>query len=112
MSTTTWSPRSHQDYENLKGFEVFTSDNEKLGKIDEVFHPPVDMPQARGSHYFKVNPGPLKKLFTDQDEVFVSESLISRVEPTDDRIILEVPKSRIGQTNWSRPANYDTFRRY
>lgn len=112
MSTTMWNPTTHQDYEQLKGFEVFTSDNEKLGKIDEVYHPPMDMPQARGNHYFRVNPGSLKKLFTDQDEVFVAETMIRKVEPTDDRIILEVPKSQIKQTNWSRPANYDTFRRY
>jgi hypothetical protein len=112
MSTTMWNPTTHQDYEQLKGFEVFTSDDEKLGKIDEVFHPPVEMPQARGRHYFKVDPGTLKKLFSDQDEVFVSESMIRRVDTADDRIVLEVPKSQIGKTNWSRPADYNTYRRY
>ncbi|RIK40478.1 MAG: hypothetical protein DCC58_13815 [Chloroflexi bacterium] len=112
MSTTLWNPTTHQDYERLKGFEVYTSDDEKLGKIDEVFHPPVDMPQARGGHYFRVDPGMLKKLFTDQDEIFISEQMIRTVSTNDDKIVLEVPKSHIGQTDWGRPANFNTLRRY
>ena len=112
MSTTMWNPTTHEDYEQLKGFEVFTSDDEKLGKIDEVFHPAMDMPQAKGNHYFKVDPGMLKKVFTDQDEVYVSESLIRTVDTKDDKVILEVPKSRVSQTNWSRPSNYESYRHY
>lgn len=112
MRTSMWNPTTHQDYEQLKGFEVFTSDNEKLGKIDEVYHPPVEMPQARGRHYFKVDPGALKKLFSGQDEVFVSESMIRAIDPTEDRIILEAPKSQISQTDWSQPADFHTYRRF
>jgi ribosomal 30S subunit maturation factor RimM len=108
---TTWFPTSHEDYEQLKGFEVFTSDDEKLGKIAEVYHPNEDMPQARGSHYFLVDPGALKKLFTDQGEVFVAESMIRRVDDKDDKIILEIPKSQVEKTNWGRPTNYATYRR-
>ena len=38
MSTTQtlWNPLTHQDYEPLKGFAVYTSDDEKLGTIDDV----------------------------------------------------------------------------
>ncbi len=112
MSTTTWNPTTHTDYETLKGFAVYTSDNEKLGTIAEVCHPALDMPAARGQHYFRVDPGTLKKLFTDADEVFVPEQLVRKVDPADDKVILEVPKAEVKRTDWSRPANYETFRRY
>lgn len=111
MSTTMWNPTRHEDYDTLKGYEVFTSDNEKLGKISEVCHPAMDMPTARGRHYFKVDPGTLKKWFTDADEVFVPERLVSMIEPDADRVILEVPKARIEHTDWSRPHDFDTYRR-
>ncbi len=111
MSTTTWNPTTHTDYETLKGFDVYTSDDEKLGTIAEVCHPAIDMPAARGSHYFRVDPGTLKKLFTDADEVFVPERLVRMVTPDEQAVILDVTKSMITATDWSRPANFDTFRR-
>jgi hypothetical protein len=112
MSMTNWNPTTHADYETLKGFEVYTSDDEKLGKIAEVLHPQTTSTTVRGGHYFRVDPGAMKKLFTDQDEVFVPENLIRSVDPRDDKVILEVPKNRIQQTDWSRPSNIDAFRRY
>jgi len=107
----TWNPVTHEDYEQLKGFEVFTSDNEKLGKIDQVMHPATSMPQARGQHYFRVDPGTLKRLFSGEDEVFVPETLVRSVDVADDKIILEVPKSSVPTKDWSRPAHFDSYRR-
>jgi hypothetical protein len=112
MSTTTFTPLTHQDYDRLKGFEVFTSDNEKLGTIAEVCHPAMDMPAARGNHYFRVEPGTLKKLFTDAEEVFVPEQLIRSVDLQDDTVVLDVPKARVQQTDWSRPGDFETYRRF
>src|SRR5215207_2351979 len=113
MSTTrtAWMPLTHDDYDTLKGFAVYTSDDEKLGTIQEIFHPATPMPSARGSHVFRVEPGALQKLFGGQDEVFVSERLISRVEPAEDKVILEVPKASLTQQDWRRPRDLDTFRR-
>jgi hypothetical protein len=37
---------------------------------------------------------------------------VRKVDPADDKVILEVPKARIKKTDWSRPANFDTFRRF
>jgi ribosomal 30S subunit maturation factor RimM len=108
----TWNPVTHEDYEQLKGFEVFSSDNEKLGKIDQVMHPATGMPQARGQHYFRVDPGTLKRLFSGDDEVYVPETLVRSVDIQDDKVILEVPKSQVAKTDWRRPANFDTFERY
>ena len=111
MSAMSWNPTTHADYETLKGFDVYTSDDEKLGTIAEVCHPATEMPAARGGHYFRVDPGTLKKLFTDADEVFVPEHLVRMVQPEDEKVILEVTKDRIQQTDWTRPDNFDTFSR-
>ena len=34
--TKTWNPSTHADYDRLKGMDVFTSDDEKIGTVDEV----------------------------------------------------------------------------
>ena len=110
MSTTTWNPSTHDEYDTLKGFDVYSSDNEKLGTIKEVCHPATAMPDARGGHYFRVDPGTLKKLFSDKDEVFIAETMIREVRPDDDKVILSVPKDRIQHEEWDRPGNFDTYR--
>ena len=110
MSTTTWNPTTHDEYDMLNGFDVYSSDNEKLGTIKEVCHPAAAMPAARGGHYFRVDPGKLKKLFSDQDEVFVAETMIREVRTDDDRVILSVPKDRVQNEEWGRPHDFDTYR--
>jgi hypothetical protein len=42
----------------------------------------------------------------------VPEQLIRAVNPEEDTVILEVPKARVQQTDWSRPGDYDTFSRF
>jgi hypothetical protein len=108
----TWMPMTHDEYDALKGYDVYTSDNEKLGTIKEVLHPDAAMPTVRGGHYFKVEPGMLKQLFSDQDEVYVPEQVIMRVDPAEDKVVLEVPKSQLTSQNWGRPRNIDTFNRH
>lgn len=111
MSYTSWQPTSHDDYETLKGFDVYTSDDEKLGTIKEVVHPTsTGMDAAIGGHYFRVEPGTLKKLFSDQDEVFVSETMIRDVRPEEDKVILSLRKESVQNTDWSRPVNTTTTR--
>ena len=68
------------------------------------------MPEARGGHYFRVDPGALKKLFSDQDEVFVSETMIREVRPDDDKVVLSIPKDRVQHEEWGRPRDFDTYR--
>jgi hypothetical protein len=109
--STTWNPITHTDYDTLKGYDVYSSDNEKLGTIKEVLHPQMDMPAARGNHSFRVEPGMMKKLFGDRDEVFVSESLIRTVNPGDEKVVLSVAKDRLLNETWERPKNFDSFRR-
>ena len=111
MSTTMWNPTGHADYDSLKGFEVYTSDNEKIGTIAEICHPAMEMPTARGKHYFRVDPGALKKLFTDADEVYVPERLVSMIDPDEDKVILAVPSSQVMHTDWRRPHDFATYHR-
>ncbi len=111
MSTTMWNPTRHEDYDTLKGFDVYSADQEKLGTVKEILHPQSTSTTARGGHYFKIEPGMMKKLFSDQDEVFVSEAMIERVLPADDRIVLTVTKDRIEHEDWSKSRDIETFRR-
>jgi sporulation protein YlmC with PRC-barrel domain len=111
MSTMTWNPQSHSDYDLLKGYDVYTSDDEKVGTIKDVLHPPTEMPTARGRHYFKVEPGMLKQLFSDQDEFYLPERLIQTVQPQEDKVILEMPKSRLKNADWMQPRDVNSFRR-
>jgi hypothetical protein len=109
-TTTTWNPMTHEEYDLLLGFDVYSSDNEKLGTIKEVCHPAVSMPAARGEHYFRVEPGMLKKLFSDLDEVFIAETMIRDVRPDDGRVVLNVSKDRIIEHDWDRPHDFDSYR--
>jgi ribosomal 30S subunit maturation factor RimM len=109
--SSTWHPTTHADYDTLKGFDVYSSDDEKLGTIKEVLHPQTTGRMVTGGHYFRVDPGALKKLFSDQDEVFVAETMIRRVDAAEDKVVLEVTKDRIQHETWSQPADFDTYRR-
>ncbi len=111
MRTMTWNPTTHTDYDTLKGFTVYTFDNEKVGTIKEVFHPHEELPTARGKHYFKVEPGMLKQWFSDQEEFFLPERLIGEVLPNEEKVVLEIPKAQLKQEDWRRPREIDTFRR-
>jgi hypothetical protein len=111
MSSTTrtrWNPTTHDDYNELKNVDVFTSDDEKIGTIEEVLHP------ASGStspteHYFRVDPGFFDKL-TGDDEMYVRASMVEFV--SDDRVVIETPKDRIESTDWTAPGNMDSYKRY
>ncbi len=111
MSTMDWSPMTHEEYDVLKDLEVYTSDNEKIGTIKEVLHPREEMPAARGRHYFKVEPGMLKQWFSDQEEFFLPERLIDEALPNEGKVILEVPKDSLKAQDWSRPPEFESFRR-
>ena len=109
MTTTTWTPTAHEEYDALKGRDVFSADGEKLGSIDAVFHPAQAMPEARGGHYFLVKPGMLKNWFGGS-EFYVPETAIAAV--TGDGLELAYPKDRLDAQGWStKPAELDRFNR-
>ena len=109
VTTTVWNPNAHEDYDKLKGLQVYTSDDEKLGTIEQVFHPQSEMPEARGNHYFLVKPGAWKELLGG-DEVYVPESAISAV--SEERAVLTFSKDQLKEQGWSTPpADLDRMRR-
>jgi hypothetical protein len=62
-ATTTWNPMTHTDYDTLKDKEVLSANGESVGSITGVVHPNMDMPAARGRHFFLLDPGLLKDWF-------------------------------------------------
>jgi sporulation protein YlmC with PRC-barrel domain len=107
MSMMNWNPTTHQDYDVLKGKDVFTSDNEKIGTVDQVLHPANDS-TARDQHYFLVKPSMLDRL-SGQDELYIPATTVQMVG--EDRLVLETPTARIEAANWSQPRNVKSFRR-
>jgi sporulation protein YlmC with PRC-barrel domain len=103
----TWNPMSHHDYDVLKGKSVFTSDNEKIGTVDQVLHP-ASGSTAPDQHYLLVKPGMMEKL-TGEDELYIPATTVQTVG--DDRLILETTKARAERANWTKPMDVDTFRR-
>lgn len=108
--SATWNPSTHDDYDILKGFEVYSADDEKLGTIKDVLHPREEMPAARGKHYFRVEPGMMKKLFSDQEEIFVPERLVQTVRSEDHRVVLEVTKDWVQGEDWATPSDVNVYR--
>ena len=107
---TEWNPRTHEDHDALRGRVVYTADNVRVGTIMHVFHPLADMPEARGGHYFLVEPdaehSPLGR-----DEVFVPERVVRRNQPDQDTVVLEMPARDLKDQQWNRPSDFDRYRR-
>ena len=78
----------HTDYDILKGKEVFSANGESVGSIAGTFHPNMDMPAARGRHYFLLDPGLIKDWFQGFDQVYLPESSIESVSA--DRVVLNL----------------------
>ena len=110
--STRWTPTTHADYDALKGRDVISADGEKVGSISEILHPNMEMPQARGRHYFLLDPGLLKDWFGGLDKAYLPEASIDQISP--DRVVLNLRSDQIKQRSkeWSRePASLDTYRR-
>lgn len=105
--STTWTFNTHEDYDALKGKDVFTADDDKIGTVDEVLHPANDS-TAPDQHYFLVKPGMLDKLI-GEDELFVPATAVQFV--SEDRVMLQTTKDAVKSVDWSPPRNVDNFRR-
>ena len=110
--TTTWNPMKHTDYDILKGKEVFSANVESVGSIAGTFHPNMDMPAARGRHYFLLDPGLIKDWFQGFDQVYLPESSIESVSA--DRVVLNLTSEQIKQRGkeWTKePTGLTSYRR-
>src|SRR5688500_1402835 len=103
--TTTWNPMTHADYDTLKGKDVFSTDGEKVGSISEILHPNMDMPAARGRHFFLLDPGLMKDWFGGFDQVYLPESTLDEVRS--DRVLLNLTAEQVKQrgTEWTTQPN-------
>jgi hypothetical protein len=103
---------THADYDLLQGREVFSADGEKVGSIAGIFHPNMDMPAARGRHYFLLDPGLIKDWFGGFDQVYLPESAIESVSP--DRVALNLTAEQVKKqgTQWTaEPRGLASYRR-
>jgi hypothetical protein len=110
--TTTWNPMTHSDYDVLKGKDVFSADGEKVGSIAEILHPNMDMPAARGRHFFLLDPGLMKDWFGGFNQVYLPESTIGEVGS--DRVTLSLTAEQIKQrgNEWTtQPTGVADYRR-
>ncbi len=105
---TTWNPQTHEDYQRLKGRAVYAADGQEVGTLRAVFHPPLDMPEARGHHYFLVETGTLAPRY-GEDVLYLAEELLGEVH--DDRIILTVPSKDLKGDLIRAPHNLGSFDR-
>jgi rRNA processing protein Gar1 len=102
-----FNPQTHEEYDAIKGRDVYSADNEKIGTIDQVLHP-ANESTSKDQHFFLVKPGMVDKL-SGQDEMYIPASVISMV--SEDRVILETSTASIRDANWSKPRDMSMFRR-
>jgi hypothetical protein len=106
-----WNPMTHADYDTLTDQDVYSADGQKIGTIRTALHPRQDMPQAKGRHYFLLDPTLIKDWFQGFDEVYLPESAIAAVQA--DRVVLNLTADQIKQRSqdWTRqPAGIDQYR--
>lgn len=111
-TVATWNPMTHADYDVLKGKDVFSADGEKVGSISQVLHPNMEMPAARGQHFFLLEPGLMKDWFGGFNQVYLPESALDDVRS--DRISLNLTADQIKQrgNEWTaQPSGLASYRR-
>lgn len=104
---TQWNPTSHDEYDALKGMDVYTSDDQKIGTVDQVLHPATNS-TARDQHFFLVKPGMLDRL-TGSDDLYIPATTVQYVG--EDRLILETPSDLVDPKRWPEPTDVGTYRR-
>jgi hypothetical protein len=103
-TTPVWNPQTPEDYDALKGYAVFSSDNEPVGTVAAVFHPKATVPATDGGYYFAVKAGLLTNLF-EADEVYIPETAIRAV--ADGQVTLGVAKAALQAQKWAaKPASW------
>lgn len=111
-TTTSWNPTSHTDYDILKGREVVSADGETVGSIAQILHPHLAMPEARGHHYFLLDPGPWKDWFGGLDKAYLPETSLAVVGP--ERVVINLTAEQVKERSEEypqEPVDMNSFRR-
>lgn len=109
---TSWNPTTHTDYDLLKGREVVSSDGETMGSIAQILHPHLLMPDARGHHFFLLDPGPRKEWYGGLDKAYLPETALSLVGPK--RVVINLTAEQVKQRSEDyprEPVEMNSFRR-
>ena len=83
------------DYESAKGLDVYGSDGQKIGTVDEVL-----TDTNTGKRYFLVKSGPFG---LGTETLYVPESAVELVG--NDRVVLNVTKTDAEAHGWVSPPN-------
>lgn len=105
---TKWAPTSHEDYDVLKGLDVFTRDGEQIGTFKSVYHPNADFETSRGRHYFLLEPGKMKDWFGGLDQTYIPEPAVSGF--SDEGVFLTVTEDEIRNRTWDAPVDLKSYR--
>jgi hypothetical protein len=111
-TATVWTPTTHEDYDVLKGRDVFSADGEKVGTIGQILHPNMEMPAARGRHFFLLDPGLMKDWFGGFNKVYLPEAVIDDIARN--RVTLNLTAEQIkqrGQDWTTEPSGLADYRR-
>ncbi len=103
-----FEPAQHEDYDELIGRAVFTTDEQKIGMIKSAFHPQEDFAPSRGRHFFLLEPGLIKDWFGGLDDFYFPETLISGVSL--ERVYIDMTYDGVKNANWEKPPVIDTYR--
>lgn len=83
------------DYDRLRGMKVYSSDNTRIGTIDQVLR----VVHERAENYLLVKSGGLVGILA-QDELYIPESCVSIVG--DDRVVLSLSHDEMQHPDWLR----------
>ena len=88
-------PDGEAGADELRGFEVFTADDDKLGTVGGILdgHPPTG--DTLDGQVLRVEPGLIQKLFGAEEELLVSETMIDSIHSDDGEVILNVTRDHL-----------------
>jgi sporulation protein YlmC with PRC-barrel domain len=92
-----WSKESDYDGEAIQGFEVYASDDERVGTIDQVL---VDL--ASQQRYLLVKTGPFGGALPT-GELYIPATAIGMVG--ENRVVLEATREQIESYGWTEPPH-------
>jgi hypothetical protein len=82
------------DYDRLKGLKVYSSDNQRVGTVDQIMRLAHDPSQ----HYFLVRTSGLSAIL-NRDDLYIPESAVEMLG--DDRMILNLSAEDLKHPDWT-----------
>lgn len=97
-----WKPEADEDYDRLRGDDVYGLDGPRIGTIDQVMHPlDEDGSVAHGRHFFVVKVDRALMGVLNTDDLYVPEMAIRSV--SDDQVVLDTTREQLPERHWRQP---------